>query len=89
VLVEPAAIGDPAKVETLKDIPMLVLYNDCIDSDARWPAIRANGLRYFEQIRAAGGRVEAVNLPERRIRGSSHMVIMDRNGDNVTSLVQD
>ena len=62
---------------------MLVLYNDCVVSNACWPAIRANGLRCFEQIRAAGGRVEVMNLPERRIRRNIDMIMMDRNGDNV------
>jgi len=30
-----------------------------------------------------------IDLPERGIRGNSHMVMMDRNGDQVAALVQD
>ena len=89
VLVEPAAVGDPAKAAALKDVPVLMLYGDFIAQDARWPAIRANGLRFAEVVRAAGGTVEVVDLPERGIRGNSHMVMMDRNGDEVAALVQD
>ncbi|MCR0982374.1 alpha/beta fold hydrolase [Roseomonas populi] len=89
VLVEPAATGDMAKAAALKDVPMLVLYGDYIDGDARWPTIRANGVRFAEAIRAAGGSVDVVNLPERGIRGNSHMIMMDRNSDQVAALVQD
>jgi len=89
VLVEPAAVGDPGKAAALKDTPVLMLYGDFIAQDARWPAIRANGVRFAEAVRAAGGTVDVVDLPERGIRGNSHMVMMDRNGDEAAALVQD
>jgi hypothetical protein len=40
-------------------------------------------------VRAAGGTVDVVDLPERGIRGNSHMVMMDRNGGEVAALIQD
>ncbi|MCK8785361.1 esterase [Roseomonas sp. NAR14] len=89
VLVEPATTGDPAKIEALKGIPQLVVYGDFIAQDARWPTIRRNGVAFAEKIRAAGGHVDVVDLPERGIHGNSHMVMMDRNGDQVAALVQD
>ncbi len=89
VLVEPAAIGDAAKVAALRGIPVLMVYGDYIAQDARWPTIRANGVRFAEAVRAAGGSVEVVDLPERGIRGNSHMIMMDRNSDQVAQLVQD
>lgn len=89
VLVEPATVGDPAKLAALKDIPVLMVYGDHIAQDSRWPAIRANGLRFAEAVRQAGGSVEVVDLPERGITGNSHMVMMDRNSDQVAALVQD
>ncbi|SHJ15915.1 hypothetical protein SAMN02745194_01888 [Roseomonas rosea] len=89
VLVEPATVGDPAKVAALKDVPVLMIYGDYIAQDARWPTIRANGIRFAEAVRAAGGTVDVVDLPERGIKGNSHMVMMDRNGDEVAALVQD
>ena len=88
-LVELATVGGPAKAATLKDVPVLMLYGDFIAHDARWPAIRANGVRFAEAVRDAGGSVEVVDLPERRIRGNSHLVMMDRNGDEAAVLVQD
>lgn len=89
VLVEPAAVGDPAKVAALRDIPVLMVYGDYIAQDSRWPAIRGNGVRFAEQVRAAGGSVDVVDLPEIGIRGNSHMIMMDRNSDQVAQVVQD
>jgi len=89
VLVEPAAVGDPARVAALSGVPMLLIYGDYIAEDARWPAIRANGVRWAEAVRAAGGSADVVDLPECGIRGNSHMIMMDRNSDAVAALVQE
>ncbi|MGX9963661.1 esterase [Roseomonas sp. F4] len=89
VLIEPAAIGDIAKVAALRNIPVLMVYGDYIAQDSRWPTIRGNGVRFAEAVRAAGGSVDVVDLPERGIRGNSHMIMMDRNSDTVAQLVQD
>jgi pimeloyl-ACP methyl ester carboxylesterase len=88
VLVEPAAVGDPAKVAALRDIPILLVYGDYIAQDSRWPTIRANGVRFAEAVRAAGGSVDVVDLPEVGIRGNSHMIMMDRNSDEVAAVIQ-
>jgi pimeloyl-ACP methyl ester carboxylesterase len=89
VLLEPAGIGDPAQAAVLKDIPQLVVYGDNIDKDSRWPTIRANGVKFAEAVRAAGGSVDVVDLPQRGIAGNSHMMMMDHNSDQVAGLVQD
>ena len=89
VLVEPASIGLAEKVAALRGIPVLMIFGDYIADDARWPTIRANGIAFAEAVRAAGGSVEVVDLPERGMRGNSHMIMMDRNSDQVAELVQD
>lgn len=89
VLVEPAAAGLEEKVAALAGIPVLMVYGDFITGDARWPSIRARGLAFAEKVRAAGGSVEFVDLPDRGIHGNSHMIQMDRNSDVVAGLVQD
>ena len=88
VLIEPAAVGDPAKVMALAGVPVLMVFGDFIAQDARWPIIRANGLRFAEAVRAVGGHVDVIDLPERGIRGNSHMIMMDRNSDEVAEVVQ-
>jgi len=88
VMVEPANGGDLRQAANLKNVPVLAIYGDYIDQDARWPKIRAIGYRYFDAVRAAGGTVDVVNLPEIGIRGNSHMVMMDRNSDEVAGVIQ-
>lgn len=88
VLVEPAGGGDPARAAALKDTPNLSLYGDFIDQDARWPAIRANNLQFQQALRAAGGKPELIDLPALGIRGNSHMLMMDRNNQQIAALIQ-
>jgi hypothetical protein len=88
VAVEPAQVGDPDKVAALKAIPALMIYGDFIDKDRRWPTIRKNGLAFAEKIRAAGGSVDVVDLPEIGIKGNSHFPMMDRNNREVADLIQ-
>ena len=89
VAVEPAGLGDPAKVAALKDIPVLMVFGDAIEQDARWPKIRRNAVEFGEAIRAAGGRVDVIDLPEIGIKGNSHMLMMDRNNAEVAAVIQD
>src|SRR5262249_24431412 len=79
VAVEPAVAGDKAKAGALKDIPTLVVYGDYIPQDSRWPKMRQSGLDYADAVRAAGGKVDVVNLPDVGIKGNSHMLMMDKN----------
>ncbi len=89
ILLEPAGLGDPAQVAKLKDIPILAVFGDNIEQDSRWPKIRQNAYDFFDKIRAAGGKVDVINLPQIGIRGNSHMLMMDKNSDQVAGVVQD
>lgn len=89
VLVEPAAPGDAKLAANLKNTPILAVYGDYIEEDPRWPTIRANQLKFGEQVKAAGGKFEVINLPQAGIKGNSHMIMMDRNSDQVAGLIQE
>ena len=89
VMVEPAGLGDPKLVGQLKNVPILALYGDYIEQDSRWPTIRANQIKFLEGVRAVGGRYDVIDLPGIGIRGNSHMVMMDRNSDQVAGVIQD
>ncbi len=89
VAVEPSGFGRPADAAVLKGIPTLVVYGDFIDQDPRWPTIRGNGLKWVQAQKDAGGDVEVLQLPERGIRGNSHMVMMDRNNLQVAGVIQE
>ena len=88
IAVEPAGGGDPAKAALLKNIPILQIYGDYIEQDSRWPTIRANGIKFTDAIRAAGGTPEIIDLPKVGIRGNSHMLMMDKNNLEVAALIQ-
>jgi hypothetical protein len=88
VLVEPAGYGDPKLVDRLKNTPILTVYGDFIEQDSRWPLIRASELKFLEQVRAAGGRFDVVNLPQAGIKGNSHMMMMDKNNLQVADVIQ-
>src|SRR2546430_7548941 len=88
IAVEPAGQGDPKQVDRLKAIPTLFVYGDNIEKDARWPQIRKNGVAFADAMRAAGAKVEVVDLPQAGIRGNSHMLMMDRNNLEVAALIQ-
>ena len=80
--------GKPTR-EVVFDIPQLVVYGDNIATDSRWPTIRANGIKFAKGVRAAGGSVDVIDLPERGIKGNSHMMMMDHNNEQVAAVVQD
>ena len=89
VLVEPAGLGFPDKMDVLKNTPILTIYGDNIDKDARWPTIRKNQLALLDKVTAAGGKVEVVNLPEKGITGNSHMLMMDKNNSLPAGIIVD
>lgn len=89
ILVEPAGFGDKDQVVKLKDVPMLSIYGDHIEQDARWPTIRKNGIAFLEPAKAAGGIVDVIDLPAIGIKGNSHMIMMDRNSDQVAGIILD
>jgi hypothetical protein len=88
IAVEPAGQGDSKLADRLKGIPTLFVYGDGIETDKRWPTIRRNGVAFGEAIRAAGGKVDVVDLPKAGITGNSHMLMMDKNNLEVAALVQ-
>jgi pimeloyl-ACP methyl ester carboxylesterase len=88
IAVEPAAAGDASRAGVLKNTPVLAIYGDYIEQDARWPTIRKNGVAFMNAVNAAGGKAEVVDLPKAGIRGNSHMIMMDRNSDQVAGIIQ-
>lgn len=88
VAVEPAGFGDAKRAAALKGIPILAIYGDFLDRDARWATIRQNGLNYYKAVEAGGGAVKVVDLPAAGIRGNSHMIPMDLNNRVVADLIQ-
>jgi pimeloyl-ACP methyl ester carboxylesterase len=88
VAVESAGAGQVDRAGALKDTPVLMLFGDNIDKDARWTAYHKTDLDYAAAVRAGGGGVDVIELPDQGITGNSHMLIMDRNNAQIADLIQ-
>jgi pimeloyl-ACP methyl ester carboxylesterase len=88
VAVEPTLGGDRNKVGSIKNSPVLVIYGDNATDHPRWSKIRQTGLDYASVLKAAGGSIEVIDLPDAGIKGNSHMIMMDKNSDQVADLIQ-
>lgn len=90
VAVEPSGAPDPAKADLakLKGTPHLFVWGDYLDQQALWTKIVPAVNRYRDALRAAGVRADELELPKMGIRGNSHMLMMDRNSDEIAARVQ-
>jgi len=88
VAVESASGGALAKAAALKDVPILMMFGDNVDLHPRWVAYRKLDLEYAAAVRAAGGKVDVINLPEIGIKGNSHMLMMDKNNGAIADVIE-
>ena len=50
-------------------------------------SIAANPIKWAQAIAAAGGKADTFDLPKMGIKGNTHMLMMDKNSDDVAKLV--
>jgi pimeloyl-ACP methyl ester carboxylesterase len=81
----PPATADAAR---LRGVPHLVVWGDHMQGNAFWEGVRRNVTRWQEQLRAAGGTADTLDLPAEGVRGNSHMLMMDTNSDDVAARIQ-
>lgn len=86
VALEPAQ-GGVTDGAALTGIPVLALYGDHLERDARWPRIRARTEKWFASARAAGAKIEVIDLPAHGICGNSHLLMMENNNAALAALV--
>jgi hypothetical protein len=65
-----------------------MMFGDNVDLHPRWVAYRKLDLEYAAAVRAAGGKVDLINLQDVGIKGNSHMVMMDKNNGAVADVIQ-
>jgi pimeloyl-ACP methyl ester carboxylesterase len=88
VAVESATAGKVANAPRLKDIPVLMLFGDYVDQHPRWANFKKIDTEYGNAIKAAGGSVDWINLPDIGIKGNSHMMMQDKNNMQVAEVIQ-
>ena len=87
--IEPSGALDPTKTDLtpLKNIPMLFVWGDKIRETPRWGGIVAPLKTMITALKSQGGVADEIDLPSVGVRGNSHMIMMDRNSDDVAKLV--
>jgi pimeloyl-ACP methyl ester carboxylesterase len=91
IAVEPSGAPDPATVDAgkVKTVPHLIVWGDFRDKVAVWQRLPIAPTKYRDAIVAAGGKADVFDLPGMGIKGNTHMLMMDRNSDDVAKLIHD
>jgi pimeloyl-ACP methyl ester carboxylesterase len=81
-----------AQIATLAKIPTLIIFGDHLDDvpgggPANWAQSFKTCNTFVEQLKKAGGAAEMMHLPALGIHGNSHMLMQDKNSDQVAELV--
>ena len=61
---------------------------DYVEAHPRWATFKRIDTEYAEAVRAGGGSVDVINLPEIGIRGNSHMMMQDKNNAQIVEVIQ-
>ncbi len=89
VLIEPAGAPDVVKsdVSNAACVPHLVIWGDYIDHSPLWQNYRQQSSIWLDAIQKQGGRVDTLDLVAHGVTGNSHLVMMDRNSDDIADHV--
>ena len=79
------------QLEVFADIPLLFLYGDHLADayDGNWQTYYLVCQELVSRINDAGGNARMLYLPETGIFGNSHMLMQDRNNQQVADLIID
>jgi hypothetical protein len=66
----------------------MLMFGDYVDQHPRWAAYKKIDTEYGNAIKAAGGSVDLVSLPDIGIKGNSHMLMQDRNNVEIAEVIQ-
>ncbi|MBV8651597.1 MAG: alpha/beta fold hydrolase [Alphaproteobacteria bacterium] len=88
---EPSAAPNPTTIDIakLKSIPTLFVWGDHLGDYPDWQKIVVNPYKFQDGMTAQGAKMDVVHLPERGITGNTHMMMLDKNSDQVAGVVRD
>jgi hypothetical protein len=89
VSVEPRSCVVPEDgVTAFTRVPLLTIFGDFFGADVDdWPGRMKECVETVRRVRTAGGTAENLYLPDSGIHGNSHMLMMDRNNQQVADLI--
>ena len=80
----------PAQVATLAKIPTLVIFGDHLAEVTKplsWMDAFQSCDSFVTQLKQAGGDAVMMHLPDLGIKGNSHMLMQDKNSDQIADLL--
>ena len=91
IAIEPSGAPNPERADLapLKGVPHLFVWGDYLDREALWQKITPAIDRYEQALRKQGTDVTRIDLPKAGHTGNSHMLMMDRNSDEVAKMIQE
>ncbi|OOG36586.1 esterase [Polaromonas sp. A23] len=91
VVVEPSGSPDPDTTDytRLRNVPVLWVWGDNLQRYPFWQGITARQERFRTGLAKTGAVADRLALPEVGIAGNTHMVMMDRNSDEVAARIQE
>jgi hypothetical protein len=96
IVIEPGGIRPnytDKEIATLAKLPILVVFGDHLDDSPVevtghfWKRSFDGCNAFIKRVNAAGGKAEMLHLPDRGIRGNSHMLMQDKNNTEVADLI--
>jgi pimeloyl-ACP methyl ester carboxylesterase len=96
VLVEPGRCPDSytdQQITMLATVPVLAVFGDHRDTPTgiatrpSWQISFDSCQALIGRLKAAGGDAQMLNPPERGIRGNSHMIMQDKNNQQIADLI--
>jgi len=81
----------PAEIATIAKIPTLVMFGDHLSDvqggPANWNQSYESCNKFVQQVKDKGGDAEMMYLPKMGIKGNSHMLMQDRNSNQLADLI--
>jgi hypothetical protein len=90
VLIEPSGAPAFGDIAQLAAVPHLFLWGDHLElaqPEGSWAKLYFAARAYHDALRAGGGNSTWTYLPERGVRGNSHMLMMDDNSAQIAELI--
>ena len=96
IVIEPGGIRPnytDKEIATLAKLPILVVFGDHLDDSPVevtghfWKRSFDGCNAFIKRVNAAGGKAEMLHLPDQRIRGNSHMLMVDKNNTEIADLI--
>jgi hypothetical protein len=80
-----------AEIATIAKIPTLVMFGDHLGDvqggPATWNTSFESCNKFVQQVKDKGGDAEMMYLPKMGIKGNSHMLMQDRNSNQLADLI--